>query len=34
MLIVILLVDGTAYARMEVYHKALKLIENTGEIKK
>lgn len=30
MLIVILLVDGTAYARIETYHKELKLLNNNN----
>ncbi len=34
MLIVILLVDGTAHARMEGYHKELKLVHIENEIKK
>ncbi len=34
MLIVILLVDGTAYARIDAYHKILKLAEIENEIKK
>ena len=33
MLIVILLVDGTAHARIESYHKELKLVELKNEIK-
>jgi hypothetical protein len=27
MLVIILLVDGTAYSRIEVYHKELKLVD-------
>ena len=34
MLIIILLVDGTAHARMEAYHKELKLVDIKNEIKK
>ncbi|WP_299261831.1 hypothetical protein [uncultured Aquimarina sp.] len=34
MLIVILLVDGTAYARIDAYHKELKLVDIENEIKK
>ena len=34
MLIVILLVDGTAHARIEAYHKELKLVDIKIEIKK
>ncbi|WP_025743315.1 hypothetical protein [Aquimarina pacifica] len=34
MLIVILLVDGTAHARIEAYHKELKLVDLRNEIKK
>ena len=33
-LIVILLVDGTAHARIEAYHKELKLVDIRNEIKK
>ena len=33
MLIVILLVDGTAYSRMESYHKELMLIDPSDEVK-
>ncbi|NND63861.1 MAG: hypothetical protein HKN48_11795 [Flavobacteriaceae bacterium] len=32
MLIVILLVDGTAHARIEAYHKELKLVDITNDI--
>jgi len=34
MLIVILLVDGTAYARMDAYYKELKMVDIEQEIKK
>lgn len=34
MLIVILLVDGTAHARIETYHKELKLVDIKNEMKK
>ncbi len=34
MLIVILLVDGTAYSRIDNYHKELKLVDIENEIKK
>ncbi len=34
MLIVILLVDGTAHSRIEAYHKELKLVDIENEIKK
>ncbi|RAJ04805.1 hypothetical protein [Arenibacter echinorum] len=34
MLIVILLVDGTAHSRIETYHKELKLVDIKNEIKK
>jgi len=34
MLIVILLIDGTAYSRIEDYHKELKLVDIQNEIKK
>ncbi|WP_299060543.1 hypothetical protein [uncultured Polaribacter sp.] len=34
MLIVILLVDGTAYARIDAYHKELKLVNIENEVKK
>ncbi|MEJ1223987.1 hypothetical protein [Sediminicola sp. 1XM1-17] len=34
MLIVILWVDGTAHARIEAYHKELKLVELKNEVKK
>ena len=34
MLIVILLVDGTAHSRIEAYHKELKLVDMKNEIKK
>ena len=34
MLIVILLVDGTAHARIEAYHKELKLVDTNKEVKK
>ena len=34
MLIVILLVDGTAYSRIEAYHKELKMVDIENEIKK
>ncbi|GJM35894.1 MAG: hypothetical protein DHS20C18_48950 [Saprospiraceae bacterium] len=34
MLIVILLVDGTAHARIEAYHNELKLVDIKNEIKK
>lgn len=34
MLIVILLVDGTAHSRIEAYHKELKIIDLKNEIKK
>ena len=34
MLIVILLIDGTAHARIEAYHKELKLVDIKNEIKK
>lgn len=33
MLVVILLVDGTAYARMEAYHKTLKLVNSERHLK-
>jgi len=34
MLIVILLIDGTAHSRIEAYHKELKLVDIENEIKK
>ncbi|WP_075343937.1 hypothetical protein [Tenacibaculum agarivorans] len=34
MLIIILLIDGTAHARIEVYHKTLKSVDLQNEIKK
>ena len=34
MLIVILLIDGTAHARIEAYHHELKLVDIKNEIKK
>ena len=34
MLIIIMLVDGTAYARMETYHKELKLMNIGIEVEK
>ncbi len=34
MLIIILLVDGTAQSRIEAYHKELKLVDIENEIKK